>query len=201
MFEKIIDFIIQYDVFDTVKFFVLSIISVILYKRTGAISNTLKGELLEMKHRLPNYRESEASPSQSFDQVVDTYRLNKSTGELEVDSKLDLQERTNSSRALALCEILDTLEPQITDLDNVIDLNNELQDDLDVMASFEDWRYAVCERYNIDPHLSIDKIAGILNEQKTSVEEEYARIKQSISNNIKEVKDNALSSPEKTEKK
>lgn len=192
MFEEVIDFFLEYNIFELVKFVVLLIVGLISFKRTGSVSKNIKGELDEMKHRLPNYRENEQSPSQSFKSVVDTYRLNKSTNELEIDDKLDLQERTNSSRCLALCEILDTLEPQVTALDEIIDINNELQDDLDVMTSFEDWKNDACGRYDIDPRLSMDKISKILNDKKASAEEEYSNLKQSISSNIKEVKDNAL---------
>lgn len=120
-----------------------------------------------MKYRLPNYRETEESPSQSFETEVAQYRLNKSTDELEeLPDKLDIQQLVDSSAPSALDNMLQSLEPQLSEEDEIIDLHNEQLDDLDRFREADDYRLEICERYGLSPYTSFKKVLEYLQTQE-----------------------------------
>lgn len=145
------------------------VLNIIQFFKTGSISKRTKSilESESMKYRLPNYRETEKSPSQSFETEVAQYRLNKSTDELEeLPDKLDIQQLVDSSAPSALDNMLQSLEPQLSEEDEIIDLHNEQLDDLDRFRDADDYRLEICERYGLSPYTSFKKVLEYLQTQE-----------------------------------
>lgn len=185
-FEDILDFLFDFDIFGILKFIVLLILGIISFRRTGKVSQNLKGEIEDMKNRLPNYRETAKPVSQNFDTVVPQYRLNRSSNELEeLPDKLDLQEHINSSRDTSLIEILKSLEPVETERDRILSVRNELQDNLDFAREADEWRLDMCEKYNLDPYSTYDDVIKYLNTQSSVVKGQL----DVLNNSIKGVQD------------
>lgn len=169
------------------------VLNIIQFFKTGGISKRTKSILEDyMKYRLPNYRETEKSPSQSFETEVTQYRLNKSSNELEeLPDKLDIQQLVDSSVSSALDNMLQALEPQLSEEDEVIDLHNEQLDDLDRFREADDYRLEICERYGLSPYTPFKKVMEYLQTQeaetrgKISVLQQQKNIKkESVENGL-----------------
>lgn len=142
------------------------VIMIIQIKKYKFNSNQAKED--ELKYRQANYREQAESPAQTFDTEVEQYRLNKSTNELEVlPDKLDIQQVVQSAEAQSLSNMLQHLEPPFTDLEQTVDVHNDLLDKLDYMREADEFRLSLCEKYNLNPRLSLDKVIDYLKEQET----------------------------------
>lgn len=179
MFEELLS---QYG--DIVWIFVLLInlvLNIIQFFKTGRISSRTKSilESENMKYRLPNYRETENSPSQTFDIEVPQYRLNKSSNELEeLPDKLDIQQLVDSSASSSLDNMLSSLEPVLSDEDKIIDLHNDQLDDLDRFREADDYRLEVCERYGLSPYTSFKKVLEYLQTQEAETRGQISVLQQ-----------------------
>lgn len=169
------------------------VLNIIQFFKTGSISKRTKSilESESMKYRLPNYREIEESPSQSFETEVTQYRLNKSTDELEeLPDKLDIQQLVDSSAPSSLDNMLQALEPQLSKEDEIIDLHNEQLDDLDRFREADDYRLEICERYGLSPYTSFKKVLEYLQTQeaetrgKISVLQQQKNKKESVEDGV-----------------
>lgn len=169
------------------------VLNIIQFFKTGSISKRTKSilESESMKYRLPNYREIEESPSQSFETEVTQYRLNKSTDELEeLPDKLDIQQLVDSSAPSSLDNMLQALEPQLSEEDEIIDLHNEQLDDLDRFREADDYRLEICERYGLSPYTSFKKVLEYLQTQeaetrgKISVLQQQKNKKESVEDGV-----------------
>lgn len=188
-FEEFIEFLRSSGVLDVVYGIFIIVSGIFSLCKIGSISKTLKGDA-KMKRMLPNYREKkDSNVTQSFSLEEPTYRYNKEEDILVEDGKIDLQERTNSSRNLALCEILQSLEPIPTEMDKVYEFDNELKDDLDTFTAFCDWKYDICEKYNLSPDLSISKLEEALIKLSSNSALEIEKLKSKISDSSAQVKE------------
>lgn len=164
---RICDFL-DIDFFDLIFYFVLFVFSSVSLFRNGRISKNIilfKEEF--MKYRKANFRENEDSPVQSFDTEIDQYRLNKSTNELEVlPDKLDIQQVVQSAEQSALPNMLQHLEPELTDVEQTVDMHNDLLDKLDYMREADSFRLDMCTKYNLDPRSSFNKVLEFLSDEE-----------------------------------
>lgn len=141
------------------------VIMIVQLKKFKFQKNQSKEDIL--KYRTANYRDKVHSPAQSFATEVDQFRLNKSTNELEkLPDKLDIQQLVQSAEAQALPNMLQHLEPELTEEDVVVDYHNDLLDNLDMMREADNYRLGLCEKYKLNPTLSLDKVIAYLNEQE-----------------------------------
>lgn len=141
------------------------VIMIVQLKKYYIQKNQSKEE--KLKYRTANYRETQASPAQKFDTEVDQYRLNKSTNELEkLPDKLDIQQVVQSAESQSLANMLQHLEPVSSDEDIFWDVHNDLLDQLDMMREADSYRLSLCEKYQLDPKLSYDKVIKYLQEQE-----------------------------------
>lgn len=189
-FEEFIEFLRSSGILDIVYGLFIVVSGIFSLCKIGSISKTLKGDKTTMKRMLPNYREKkDSNVTQSFSLEEPTYRYNKEEDILVGDGKIDLQERTNSSRNLALCEILQSLEPIPTEMDKVYEFDNELKDDLDTFTAFCNWKYDVCEKYELSPDLSISKLEEALTKLSLDSSLEIEKLKSKISDSSAKVKE------------
>lgn len=169
MFDRFIDLFADFDFLDIVFYSFCFLFAVISFIRTGRSSKNINKILevyKELKYRLPNYREFEDSPSQSFDTEVVRYRLNKSTHELEpLPDKVDIQQVVQSAENMALPNMLQHLEPVDSPLDEAIDLHDDLLDKLDYFREADAYRLSLCEKYNLSPKLSLSQVVSKLSDE------------------------------------
>lgn len=139
-----------------------------------------------MKLRSPSYQSSKSfdKDSQSFDTVVVTYKLNKSTGELVESDKIDLQQLLNSHRESVLQEVLSRLEPSPSSLELVQDMRNDLLDDLDFMRDADSTRIELCEKYGLDVATPYDTLVSHLKSESDKLTGQIETLKKVGDNNV-----------------
>lgn len=132
-----------------------------------------------LKYRSPGYQTAKSfvKDSQSFDTVIKTYKLNKSTGELVESDSLDLQKLINSHRESTLQEVLSRLDPVPSQLDSALDVRDDLQDKLDMLRSFDDDRLALCEQYGLDPSTSYEALISHLQIESAKLDGRISELK------------------------
>lgn len=155
--ENFMNFLKDYgsiiDIFQYIGFF---LISIMLYRKTGNIKY-IQGVIDNMNYQKGSYFLAEKTDkdtgevvketnpslkySQSFDNLVPIYRLNKATNELEkTDDFIDIQEQINSFKEQALESMFERFMPKIED--GMADYSN-LKGDLDMLTE----SFAVAEEY------------------------------------------------------
>lgn len=188
MFDRFLELFADFDFLDIVFYLFCFLFSIISFIRTGRSSTNIKKILEvyeEMKYRLANYREEVPSPSQSFDTEITQYRLNKSTNELEaLPDKLDIQQLVQSAEQMALPNMLQHLEPAVSELDETLDLHSDLLDKLDYMREADDYRVALCEKYNLSPKLSLSQVIDKLTSEEKVVRGQIEVLKKSNKEDI-----------------
>lgn len=144
---------------------VVALIFFFVKKDASRIKNILGDD--KMKFRSPDAviaqsQSKETAPSQDFTSAryKPVYRLNKSTGELELtDDVVDLQEMLDSAKDYCLQACLERfLINQETPEDEVIQDYDAMLDDLDnlnvLYNAAEDYK----ERFNLDPALTVEQV-------------------------------------------
>ncbi len=151
------------------------VIMIVQLKKYKLFKNQTKEN--NMEYRVASYREKTDSPSQSFDTEVDQYRLNKSTNELEkLPDKLDIQQLVQSAEQQSLSNLLQHLEPPVTELDEVVDVHNELLTSLDIMRDADNFRSEMCAKYGLSPKTSLDDVIKTLQAQEVEVRSSIANL-------------------------
>lgn len=126
---------------------ITSFVSMVYTRRTG--KNIDKGVSQIMKYRTPDYREKQLAKSQTFSPLVQTYRLDNSTGELVENDIVDIDKLVASNIDSALERMLERFMPvDVTDkIDGEIsDTERDLSDIGAAMDALSEWR----ERLRLD---------------------------------------------------
>lgn len=152
--------------------FLINALSALYARKTG---KSIKSEVSQfMKYKLPNYRETEKSPEQSFDPLVPQYRFNKETGELEqLPDMLDVQKLVDSSLNTSLESMLDRFLPT----DKISNLEADLsdtRDTLDRLASAMDFAEELKDKLGLDEFASLNDVQSALDKVEA---EQIAKVK------------------------
>lgn len=161
--------------FDNIAYLVALVLSVLNAIITFVRTGTLKKEYKNMVYRSPDYQESltdeeKAQQAQTFDNLKTEYRLNRNTGELEVQpDKTDLQSLINSSIHTAFDRVLSRLLPQ-EDLEGEIEseydsVSDDLMDYAAILDKAEDYR----EQFELPDDMSVSDIFKRVQEESDSL--------------------------------
>lgn len=163
MFDILNHFLSEYSfVIDFVVIAFYLVFGLIIFIKTKNI-NFLSEVFEDMKKFLYRtesqaFDESQNSNGQSFIETKPTYRLNKSSGELEEDGSINVQELINSAVSVALERVLDKFLPKVEEIDNDVAVVNTMHDDLDFFTEAfnkaEDYR----EQYNLSDSFTVQDI-------------------------------------------
>lgn len=163
MFDILNHFLSEYSfIIDFVVIAFYLVFGLIIFIKTKNI-NFLSEVFEDMKKFLYRtesqaFDDSQDSNGQSFIETKPTYRLNKSSGELEEDGSLNVQELINSAVSVALERVLDKFLPKVEEIDKDVSVVNTMQDDLDFLTEAfnkaEDYR----EQYNLSDSFTVQDI-------------------------------------------
>lgn len=170
-----------------IEFVSLFIFGILVYKKTGNIK--FFKEVFDMKYRKEDYNVVKnvnedgeeffvrVSPGQKFNTIKSVYRLNKTTGLLELtEDTIDLQEQLNSYKDCELSALMDKFLPgEVQDL--VVAEQHNVQDKLDFMQEAFEVAEEFKSKYGFDESLSMQEIFNLVG-QKNEELKKYMEVKE-----------------------
>lgn len=159
-----------------ITFAIYAVVSLVLFFRTKDIKY-LKELNETMKYRTSAYREKEPSPSQDFDRFKPVYRLNKTTGELELtDERIDIQEVIDSCRDICLQSCLERFMPAEDATDEIQDNYEEYLDDLDGFTEYLDKAEQYREKFKLSDELTAEEVFDHVSQQAEALKAKLEEI-------------------------
>lgn len=154
-----------YECIALVGFVVSLIFNLIMYARTRDIKY-LKDGILLMKYKTENYV-GEKTKGQSFSNLKPVYRLNKSTGALELtDEYIDIQAEIDSMRDYCLQACLERFEAQYSD--DVSEAQNQYDtiiDDIDNVNQIFNIAEQYRDQLGLSDELSIGEVFSAMQKK------------------------------------
>lgn len=171
--ESIQNFLSQYDkVISIVSFIFMAIFSLLMYKRTGNI-NYIKEVFNAMLNKENGNQETKVVKGQTFTNLKPVYRLNKSTGKLELtDEVIDIDEVVKSSLTTTLDYILDKFLPNSMGISDEVYENEAMLDKLDVMQNAFSLAEELKTKYKLDSNLSITEVFDKVKELQVNIQKD-----------------------------
>lgn len=186
--ELIQEFLSEYPELATVCYDIIKglifLIGVIVFKKTG------NKKIMEVADNMPKFKTEQTALGKGkglvCDKFVKTYRLNKTTGELEEDGQLDMHELVQSCKDQTLNAVMEKFFPEQVN-DNLIVEHMGLVDDLDIAFNLQEKLEGYREQYALPANYSnaqiIDfmkqksnELAKIIKEKEVKVNEETQKI-------------------------
>lgn len=171
--ETFQNFLNHYDkIISIVSFIFMAIFSVLLYKRTGNI-NYIKEVFNNMLNKENGNLQDKVVKGQTFTNLKPVYRLNKSSGKLELtDEVIDIDEVVKSSLTTTLDYILDKFLPNSMGVSDEVYENESLVDKLDVMQNAFALSEELKTKYNLDPNLSMTEVFDKVKELQVNLQKD-----------------------------
>lgn len=171
--ETFHNFLNHYDkIISIVSFIFMAIFSVLLYKRTGNI-NYIKEVFNNMLNKENGNLQDKVVKGQTFTNLKPVYRLNKSSGKLELtDEVIDIDEVVKSSLTTTLDYILDKFLPNSMGVSDEVYENESLVDKLDVMQNAFALSEELKTKYNLDPNLSMTEVFDKVKELQVNLQKD-----------------------------
>lgn len=156
---------------------------IITFIRTGKVSTIYK-EVEELKYRLPNYREKQQAPAETYAVEIPQYKLNKATGQLiELPVKKNISEEINSYKDLALSAAIERFMPVDVDTENpVIDAYEYNADRLEVFLQAQNYKEELAQKYGYSLDMSLQDMINDLTAKNQKIADtlKQATIKQEV---------------------
>lgn len=161
------------------------VLSILLFFKTKD-TKYLLGVIEEMN------KEKIKTKGQTFDNLVQVYRLNKSTNILEpTDDFIDVQELVNSSLETSLDRMLNRLMPIETAEDTIQDNIDIMEDKLDTMASLINIANEYRTAKGLSADLSIEEVYKSMQNDSETLKVKLAEV-QSVQAKKEEIKKEVL---------
>lgn len=153
--------------------------ALIVFIRTGSVKK-IKEVLDEMKYKTVATAAEIKSHVQTFDDggLRPVYRLNKSTGELEMtDEVINVQELVDSCKQYCLDACLERFMPAEQPVDIIQQDMDRYADDLDFLAEAAEKAEAYKEELGLDAGLTVDEVYAAVAAQADALKERLAAFK------------------------
>lgn len=200
--DVIREFIMDYKA--VIDFFLTAfavVISLLFYHRTRDIKY-LKGAYEMITRRTPNYQEANPASGQKFDTFKPVYRLNKTSGELELtDEVVDINELVNSYKDVVIDEILQRFMPEPTVEENLLVERDYQRDKLDFLRESFEAAEELREKYNLSADLTPQQIFAEVQTRNEALTERLQKVEalKKVREQVNEKKDKTVVEASKSE--